>query len=60
MFAAHSAGKPPIAPFLAISTLFRFSDMPITMPMAAVPTEVVLGIVVHLFNSVLFGIVFAP
>jgi hypothetical protein len=59
MFAAQSAGKPPIAPFLDISTLFRFSDMPITQPMAAVPTEVVLGIIVHLFNSALFGIIFA-
>lgn len=59
MFAAQSAGKPPIAPFVAISTLLRFSDMPITEPMSAVPTEVALGIVVHLFNSVLFGVVFA-
>jgi hypothetical protein len=58
MFAAQSAGKPPIAPFLDISTIFRFSEMPITEPMA-VPTEVTLGIIVHLFNSVLFGIVFA-
>jgi hypothetical protein len=58
MFAAQSAGKPPIGPFLAISTLFRFSDMPIMEPMA-IPTEVTLGIIVHLFNSVLFGIVFA-
>jgi hypothetical protein len=58
MFAAQSAGKPPIAPFLAISTLFRFSDMPIMQPMA-VPVEVTLGIIVHLFLSVLFGIGFA-
>jgi hypothetical protein len=58
MFAAQSAGKPPIAPFLDISTLFRFSEMPILEPMA-VPVEVTLGIIVHLFNSVLFGIVFA-
>lgn len=58
MFAAQSAGKPPIAPFLAISTIFRFSEVPIMEPMA-VPTEVAIGIIVHLFNSVLFGIVFA-
>jgi hypothetical protein len=58
MFAAQSAGKPPIAPFLDISTLFRFSEMPILEPMA-IPVEVTLGVIVHLFNSVLFGIVFA-
>lgn len=58
MFAAQSAGKPPIAPFLAISTLFRFSDMPIMEPMA-IPVEVTLGLIVHLFLSALFGIVFA-
>jgi hypothetical protein len=58
MFAAQSAGKPPIAPFLDISTLFRFSEMPNIEPMA-IPVEVTLGVIVHLFNSVLFGVVFA-
>jgi len=58
MYAAQNAGKPPIAPFLAISTIFRFSDMPMTEPMQ-VPVEVVLGIIIHLFNSVLFGVIFA-
>jgi hypothetical protein len=58
MFAAQSAGKPPVAPFLDISTIFRFSEMPNTDPMA-VPVEVTLGIFVHLFLSALFGIVFA-
>lgn len=58
MFVAQSAGKPPVAPFLDISTLFRFSEMPNTEP-SAVPVEVTLGLIVHLFNSVLFGIVFA-
>jgi hypothetical protein len=59
MFAAQSAGKPPLAPFLAISTLFRFSEMPIMQPMSAVPAEVAIGINVHLFLSALFGIGFA-
>jgi hypothetical protein len=59
MFAAQSAGKPPIAPFLAISTLFRFSEMPIMEPAAAVPAEVVIGLNVHLLLSALFGIGFA-
>lgn len=58
MYAAQSAGKPPVGPFLAISTLFRFSDAPIMEPMA-LPVEVTLGVIVHLFLSVLFGVVFA-
>lgn len=58
MYAAQSAGKPPVGPFLAISTLFRFSDEPIMEPMA-LPVEITLGLIVHLFLSVLFGVVFA-
>ncbi len=59
MFAAQSAGKPPIAPFLAISTIFRFSDMPMLEPAMGVPVEIVLGIIVHLVLSAVFGVVFA-
>jgi hypothetical protein len=59
MFAAQSAGKPPVAPFLAISTLFRFSDMPIMEPAAAVPAELIIGMNVHLLLSALFGLAFA-
>lgn len=59
MFGAQSAGKPPVAPFLDISTLFRFSEMPITEPASAVPAEVAIGINVHLLLSALFGVGFA-
>jgi hypothetical protein len=65
MFAAQSAGKPPIAPFLAISTIFRFSEMPIMSPMAA-PVEVTLGVIVgyglmlYVVNFQVVGRLFFP
>ncbi|MDK3254881.1 hypothetical protein [Blastococcus capsensis] len=54
MYFAFSQGAPPVAPFLAISTIFRFSDMPMMGP-----PEVIIGLVTHLTLSILFGIIFA-
>jgi hypothetical protein len=54
MYWAFSQGAPPVAPFLAISTIFRFSDQPMMGP-----PEVIIGLVTHLTLSILFGVVFA-
>lgn len=54
MWFAASGGKPAVAPFLAISTIFHASPMPVMDP-----AEVVIGLVTHVALSVLFGIVFA-
>ncbi len=54
MWYADAHGKPPVAPFLAISTIFHGTKMPI---MSA--PDVIAGLVLHLRLSLLFGIVFA-
>ena len=54
MYWAFSQGAPPVAPFLAISTIFRFSDKPMMGP-----EEVIIGLVTHITLSILFGVVFA-
>ncbi len=54
MYYAIGHGKPEVAPFLSISTIFRASDMP-TMS----PQSVITGLVVHVGLSMLFGMVFA-
>lgn len=54
MLFATAHGKPAIAPFLSISTIFYRSKMPMMTPEA-----VVAGLTLHLFMSMVFGIVFA-
>src|SRR5919198_3642807 len=54
MWFAASQGKPPVAPFMAISTVFHASAMP-----QPSPENVVVGMVVHIALSVGFGIGFA-
>lgn len=58
MWYAVAHDKPPVAPFLAISTIFHGSDMPAQDP-AAIPADAVAGLVLHLGLSILFGIGFA-
>lgn len=53
MWFAVAHGKPLVAPFLAISTIFHGSAMPV-----ASPADVIAGLVLHLGLSLLFGIVF--
>ncbi len=54
MWFAVAHGKPAIAPFLSISTIFFGSDKPMMTPEA-----VVAGVIVHLMLSLLYGMVFA-
>ena len=58
MWYAVAHDKPPVAPFMAISTIFHGADAPTQDP-AAVPADVVAGLVLHLGLSILFGIGFA-
>jgi hypothetical protein len=54
MWYADAHGKPPVAPFLDISTIFHGSDAPVISA-----DNVVAGLVTHTGLSMLFGIVFA-
>ncbi len=54
MLFANAHGKPPVAPFLSISTIFFRTDKPMMTPEA-----VVTGLVLHVFLSMVFGVVFA-
>lgn len=54
MWFAQAHGKPLVAPFLSISTIFHGSDKPVIDP-----TNVIAGVVLHAGLSMLFGIVFA-
>jgi len=54
MIYATSEGKPAIAPFLAIGTIFFFDDKPMMTLEYALT-----GVITHLSLSVLFGIIFA-
>ena len=54
MLFATAHGKPAVAPLLSISTIFYRSKMPMMTPEA-----VVAGLTLHLFLSMIFGIVFA-
>lgn len=51
---ASSHGKPAVAPFLSISTIFYGTSAPLHNPMS-----VAVGVVMHLALSLLFGMVFA-
>ena len=55
MWYASAHGKPAVAPFLDISTVFHGSDMP---NLSNAPFDVVVGLVTHVGLSMLFGIVF--
>lgn len=50
-------GKPPIAPLLAISTIFHGTDVPTAVP-AQIPVDAITGLVLHLGNSMAFGLGF--
>ena len=54
MWFSTAHGKPAVAPFLSISTIFYGSDKPMMTPEA-----VVAGLTMHLFLSMLYGMVFA-
>lgn len=54
MYYAGVHGKPSVAPFLSISTIFHHQQMPVISPQ-----NVLIGIVVHVALSMLFGVVFA-
>jgi hypothetical protein len=54
MWYAGAHGKPSVAPFLDISTIFHASKAPVLDP-----NEVVVGLVTHFALAMLFGIVFA-
>ena len=54
MWFATAHGKPSVAPFLSISTIFHASAMPVMSQ-----PDVIAGLVLHLGLSLLFGIVFA-
>ncbi len=54
MWYSGAHGKPIVAPFLSISTIFHASDK----PMMSQP-DVIAGLVLHLGLSLVFGIVFA-
>ncbi|MGI9185135.1 MAG: hypothetical protein ACR2GZ_09280 [Solirubrobacteraceae bacterium] len=58
MWYAVGNGKPAVAPFLAISTIFHGSAMPVMTPQA-IPGEVVTGLVMHTALSITFGMGFA-
>lgn len=51
---AGAHGKPSVAPFLDISTIFHGQKMPVVSP-----ENVVVGLVTHIALSMLFGVVFA-
>lgn len=53
MYYALNHGKPAVAPLLAISTIFRGSNMPMMDPQ-----DVIIGLVTHIGLSMLFGIGF--
>lgn len=53
MWFAGAHGKPSVAPFLSISTIFHGQDVPV---MSA--QNVVIGLVLHIALSMLFGLVF--
>ena len=55
MWYAGAHGKPAVAPFLDISTVFHDSDRP---NLTNAPFDVVVGLVTHVGLSMLFGIVF--
>lgn len=52
-------GKPAVAPLLAISTIFHGTNAPTTIP-AQIPLDAVTGLVLHLANSLAFGLGFLP
>jgi len=54
MWYADAHGQPVVAPFLAISTIFHGTDMPVMSQ-----PDVIAGLVTHLGLSLLFGMVFA-
>ena len=56
MWYAGAHGKPSVAPFLDISTIFHGSDAP---NLNNAPFDVVVGLVTHFALSMVFGIVFA-
>jgi hypothetical protein len=56
MWYAGAHGKPSVAPFLDISTVFHGSDAP---NLNNAPFDVVVGAVTHFALSMIFGIVFA-
>jgi len=58
MYFADYSGKPTVAPFIAISTIFHATAKPVLTP-AALPAEVITGVVLHLAFSISFGIGFA-
>ncbi len=58
MYFADYSGKPTVAPFIAISTIFHATAKPILTP-AALPAEVITGVILHLALSLSFGIGFA-
>lgn len=57
MWFAYANGKPGIAPFLAISTVFNAAHHPSLVP-TAVPVELGEGAVIHLVLSLSFGMGF--
>lgn len=58
MIYANATGKPEVAPFLDISTIFHFADQPEAATLMQA-NEVIIGLIVHFSLAVLFGIVFA-
>lgn len=58
MWFSVTVGKPAVAPFLAISTVFHASGKPVTTPQA-MPVEVVTGLMMHTALSLGFGMGFA-
>ena len=54
MWCADAHGQPVVAPFLAISTIFHGTDMPVMSQ-----PDVIAGLVTHLGLSLLLGMVFA-
>lgn len=58
MYFADYSGKSTVAPFVAISTVFHATSKPIMTP-AALPAEVITGVVLHFALSIAFGIGFA-
>jgi hypothetical protein len=58
MWFSVANGKPAVAPFLAISTVFHAAPKPVLSPQA-LPAEVITGLVLHTALSLGFGIGFA-
>jgi len=54
MYYADAHGKPAVAPFLDIATIFHHQKMPMMSP-----ENVVTGLVLHVALSMVFGVVFA-